>query len=117
MRQAIDEKRCAVYTRKSTDERLDAEFNSLEAQYDSCAAYIKSQTGLGWTLLGKHYDDGGYSGGTRFLLATSSCFTTGNGSVSQTRSYVCVRLTLQRRYFVVICENNFTNTIDLARKF
>lgn len=64
MRQAIDEKRCAVYTRKSTDERLDAEFNSLEAQYDSCAAYIKSQTGLGWTLLGKHYDDGGYSGGT-----------------------------------------------------
>ena len=64
MRQTVEEKRCAVYTRKSTDERLDAEYNSLEAQHDACAAYIKSQVGQGWTLLGKRYDDGGYSGGT-----------------------------------------------------
>lgn len=64
MSQTVEEKRCAVYTRKSMDERLDAEYNSLEAQHDACAAYIKSQVGQGWTLLGKRYDDGGYSGGT-----------------------------------------------------
>lgn len=64
MRLAKDEKRCAVYTRKSTDERLDTEFNSLDAQYDACASYIKSQVGMGWRLVEKKYDDGGYSGGT-----------------------------------------------------
>lgn len=61
---AKDEKRCAVYTHKSTDERLDTEFNSLDAQYDACASYIKSQVGMGWRLVEKKYDDGGYSGGT-----------------------------------------------------
>jgi len=55
--------RCAVYTRKSTDERLDMAFNSLDAQYEACAAYVKSQQGRGWTLIDKRYDDGGYSGG------------------------------------------------------
>ena len=64
MRQTQETKRCAVYTRKSTDERLDAEFNSLDAQYDACSAYIKSQVGMGWRLMDKKYDDGGYSGGT-----------------------------------------------------
>ena len=63
MRQA-EEKRCAVYTRKSTDERLDAEFNSLDAQYDACASYVKSQVGMGWRLIDRKYEDGGYSGGT-----------------------------------------------------
>ena len=56
--------RCAVYTRKSTDEGLDQEFNSLDAQREACAAYIASQTGLGWKLVPDHYDDGGISGGT-----------------------------------------------------
>lgn len=51
MRQTQEMKRCAVYTRKSTDERLDAEFNSLDAQYDACSAYIKSQVGMGWRLM------------------------------------------------------------------
>ncbi len=55
--------RCVIYTRKSTEEGLDKEFNSLEAQYDACASYIQSQTGRGWALLDRHYDDGGYSGG------------------------------------------------------
>ena len=59
----IQIKRCAIYTRKSTDEGLDKEFNSLEAQFDACAAYIQSQSGKGWKLVDKHYDDGGYSGG------------------------------------------------------
>ena len=59
----VEEKRCAIYTRKSTDEGLDKEFNSLEAQFDACAAYIRSQASKGWKLIDKHYDDGGYSGG------------------------------------------------------
>jgi DNA invertase Pin-like site-specific DNA recombinase len=56
--------RCAVYTRKSTEEGLDQAFNSLEAQREACAAYIRSQGGLGWKLISKRYDDGGVSGGT-----------------------------------------------------
>ena len=59
-----EQKRCAVYTRKSTDENLDSAFNSLDAQYDACSSYVRSQAGMGWTLVGKRYDDGGYSGGT-----------------------------------------------------
>ena len=56
--------RCAVYTRKSSEEGLDQEFNSLDAQREACAAFITSQVGLGWKLVGEHYDDGGISGGT-----------------------------------------------------
>ena len=56
--------RCAIYTRKSTEDGLDQEFNSLDAQYEACAAYITSQRGEGWTLLPARYDDGGVSGGT-----------------------------------------------------
>src|SRR6266446_1484398 len=55
--------RCAVYTRKSTEEGLDQEFNSLQAQREAAEAYIKSQRHLGWTLLSHHYDDGGFTGG------------------------------------------------------
>src|SRR6266550_1776867 len=56
--------RCAIYTRVSTDQGLDQEFNSLDAQYDAASAYIKSQAHAGWTLIKSHYDDGGYSGGS-----------------------------------------------------
>lgn len=56
--------RCAVYTRKSTDEGLDKDFNSLDAQREACAAYVLSQQHEGWTLLPELYDDGGHSGGT-----------------------------------------------------
>src|SRR4051794_37562015 len=55
---------CAVYTRKSTDEGLDMDFNSLDAQRESCGAYISSQKSEGWLLLPDRYDDGGFSGGT-----------------------------------------------------
>ena len=55
--------RCAVYTRKSTEEGLDQAFNSLDAQREACAAYILSQAGEGWTLVSTAFDDGGYSGG------------------------------------------------------
>ncbi len=56
--------RCAIYTRKSTDEGLEQEFNSLDAQREACESYILSQRGLGWVVSPKRYDDGGLSGGT-----------------------------------------------------
>lgn len=56
-------KRCAIYTRKSTDEGLDQEYNSLEAQRDSALAFISSQRHEGWTAIDQGYDDGGFSGG------------------------------------------------------
>jgi site-specific DNA recombinase len=56
-------KRCAIYTRKSTEEGLDQAFNSLDAQAESCSAYILSQAGEGWTPTGQIYSDGGISGG------------------------------------------------------
>lgn len=55
--------RCAIYTRKSTEEGLEQEFNSLQAQREACEAYIKSQKHEHWQLLPTEYDDGGYSGG------------------------------------------------------
>jgi site-specific DNA recombinase len=55
--------RCAIYTRKSTEEGLDQDFNSLDAQREACAAYITSQKAEGWIALGQRYDDGGYSAG------------------------------------------------------
>ena len=55
--------RCAIYTRKSTDEGLEQEFNSLDAQRESAEAYIASQRGEGWECLPSRYDDGGYTGG------------------------------------------------------
>src|SRR5881275_1508879 len=73
MRNGIDHKegrgksapviRCAVYTRKSTEEGLDQEFNSLDAQREACEAYVASQKAEGWLLVPDRYDDGGYSGG------------------------------------------------------
>jgi site-specific DNA recombinase len=56
--------RCAIYTRKSSEEGLDMEFNSLDAQRDACSSYIASQRSEGWLELAEHYDDGGVSGGT-----------------------------------------------------
>jgi DNA invertase Pin-like site-specific DNA recombinase len=56
--------RCAIYTRKSSDEGLDQEFNSLDAQREACDAYIVSQRHAGWVALADMYDDGDLSGST-----------------------------------------------------
>jgi DNA invertase Pin-like site-specific DNA recombinase len=61
---SVTRKRCAVYTRKSTEEGLDREFNTLDAQREACEAYIASQRAEGWTLVADRYDDGGFSGGS-----------------------------------------------------
>ena len=56
--------RCAIYTRKSSEEGLDMEFNSLDAQREACEAYVASQKAEGWAAIREPYDDGGFSGGT-----------------------------------------------------
>lgn len=72
-------RRCAVYTRKSSEEGLEQDFNSLHAQREACAAYVASQRSEGWVLVPNAYDDGGFSGGTlerpalRRLVADIAC--------------------------------------------
>ena len=56
--------RCAIYTRKSSEEGLEQGFNSLHAQREACEAYVLSQVGEGWSASSATYDDGGYSGGS-----------------------------------------------------
>jgi site-specific DNA recombinase len=56
--------RCVIYTRKSSEEGLDQEYNSLQAQREACEAFIGSQSGEGWRLIKTACDDGGYSGGS-----------------------------------------------------
>jgi site-specific DNA recombinase len=55
-------RRCAIYTRKSSEEGLEQDYNSLHAQREACEAFIRSQTGEGWRLIETAYDDGGFSG-------------------------------------------------------
>ena len=55
--------KCAIYTRKSSEEGLEQDFNALDAQREACEAYIKSQMHEGWVLIEKQYNDGGFSGG------------------------------------------------------
>jgi len=59
-----DRRRCAIYTRKSTEEGLEQDFNSLHAQREACEAFVRSQRHEGWQVLPEAFDDGGYSGGT-----------------------------------------------------
>lgn len=59
----VKRKRCAIYTRKSTEDGLEQDFNSLDAQREACAAYILSQASEGWEAVSELYDDGGWSGG------------------------------------------------------
>jgi site-specific DNA recombinase len=68
--------RCAIYTRVSTDARLEQEFNSLDVQREASEAYIKSQTQEGWSLVRAHYDDGGFSGGSMERPRCRSCCRT-----------------------------------------
>src|ERR1700730_4431545 len=63
-RRSAKKARCAIYTRKSSEEGLEQAFNSLDAQREACAAFILSQKHEGWMVLPTLYDDGGFSGGT-----------------------------------------------------
>lgn len=66
--------RCAIYTRKSTEEGLQQDFNSLDAQREACEAYIASQRLDGWTALTERYDDGGYTGANTDRPAVQKLF-------------------------------------------
>ena len=97
--------RCAIYTRKSSEEGLEQEFNSLDAQYEACAAYIASQKAEGWVLLPERYDDGGLSGGSmerpglQRLLADID-----RGAVDQILVYKIDRLTRSLADFAKMVE-------------
>jgi site-specific DNA recombinase len=98
-------RRCAIYTRKSSEEGLQQDFNSLDAQRAACAAYIKSQAGEGWRTVDTRYDDGGFSGGSmerpalKRLLAEIAA-----GKVDVVAVYKIDRLTRALSDFVRIVE-------------
>ena len=64
MKAPVRKVRCAIHTRKSSEEGLEMEFNSLDAQREAALSYIQSQKHEGWILVGNQYDDGGFSGGS-----------------------------------------------------
>ena len=66
-------RRCAIYTRKSSEEGLEQGFNSLHAQREACEAFIRSQAGEGWRFINTAYDDGGLSAGRWSALPSSAC--------------------------------------------
>jgi DNA invertase Pin-like site-specific DNA recombinase len=76
--------RCAIYTRKSSEEGLDQAFNSLEAQREACEAYIASQKHERWRGITTHYDDGGYSGGSMDRPALHQFFSSSSPNPTQT---------------------------------
>jgi len=74
--------RCAIYTRKSSEEGLEQEFNSLLAQREACEAFITSQRHEGWVCLRAGYDDGGFSGATMGRPALNGCSPTSRPGAS-----------------------------------
>jgi site-specific DNA recombinase len=69
--------RCAIYTRKSTEEGLQQEFNSLDAQREASEAFIASQKHEGWQVISEHFDDGGYTGGNMDRVLSASVHDAG----------------------------------------
>ena len=97
--------RCAIYTRKSSDEGLEQEFNSLHAQREACEAFIASQRHEGWHVLSAHYDDGGFSGGTMDRPALQRLLADiGAGKVDVVVVYKIDRLTRSLFDFAKIVE-------------
>ena len=97
--------RCAIYTRKSSEEGLEQDFNSLDAQREACESYIKSQQHEGWTLIDKKYDDGGVSGGTLERPALKELFQDiKDGKVDTVVVYKIDRLTRSLMDFSKIVE-------------
>jgi site-specific DNA recombinase len=98
-------RRCAVYTRKSSEEGLAQDFNSLDAQREACEAYIASQKHEGWKLIRTHYDDGGWSGGTMDRPALIQLLADiGAGKVDTVVVYKVDRLTRSLADFAKIVE-------------
>jgi len=97
--------RCAIYTRKSSEEGLEQTFNSLDAQREACDAFVASQKHEGWTILREMYDDGGYSGGTIERPAFQRLLTdVGEGKIDVVVVYKVDRLTRSLSDFAKIVE-------------
>ena len=97
--------RCAIYTRKSSEDGLEQEFNSLHAQREACAAYIASQKHEGWVLLPDQYDDGGLSGGSLERAALQTLLTDIRaGKIDQIVVYKIDRLTRSLADFAKIVD-------------
>ena len=97
--------RCAIYTRKSSEEGLGQEFNSLDAQREACASYIASQKHEGWVLVPDHYDDGGISGGTLERAGLKRLLTDiEDGAIDQIVVYKIDRLTRSLADFAKLVE-------------
>jgi site-specific DNA recombinase len=96
---------CAIYTRKSSEEGLEQDFNSLDAQREACEAYIASQKHEGWTVLPEMYDDGGFSGGTIERPAFQRLLVdVGEGKIDVVVVYKVDRLTRSLSDFAKIVE-------------
>lgn len=97
--------RCAIYTRKSSEDGLEQEFNSLDAQREACAAFIASQKIEGWVLVPGAYDDGGLSGGSLERPALQQLLTDiRSGKVDQVVVYKIDRLTRSLADFAKIVD-------------
>jgi DNA invertase Pin-like site-specific DNA recombinase len=97
--------RCAIYTRKSSEEGLEQDFNSLHAQRDACAAYVQSQRAEGWQLVPRQYDDGGFSGGNLERPALQELLADiRNGAVDLIVVYKIDRLTRSLSDFAKLVE-------------
>lgn len=107
--------RCAVYTRKSSEEGLDQSFNSLHAQREACEAYILSQRHEGWSLIPTQYDDGGFSGGTMARPALKSLLDDIDaGMVDVVVVYKIDRLTRSLFDFAKIVETLDAHTVSFV---
>jgi site-specific DNA recombinase len=113
--------RCAIYTRKSTDEGLEQTFNSLDAQRAACEAYIQSQAGEGWECLPQVYDDGGWSGGNMERPALKRLLDEiSKGQVDIVVVYKVDRLTRSLTDFARIVEtfdNNKASFVSVTQAF
>jgi site-specific DNA recombinase len=113
--------RCAVYTRKSSEEGLDQNFNSLDAQREACEAYIASQRHEGWRALSKRYDDGGFSGGNMQRPGLQQLLTDINaGHVDLVVVYKIDRLTRSLTDFakmVEVFEKKGTSFVSVTQHF
>lgn len=107
--------RCAIYTRKSTEEGLEQDFNSLHAQREACEAFITSQRHEGWKLMHTHYDDGGYSGGSINRPALQELLdAVKRGEIDVIVVYKVDRLTRSLADFAKIVELLDTNNVSFV---
>jgi len=114
-------RRCAIYTRKSSEEGLEQDFNSLHAQREACEAFIKSQASEGWKLVKTAYDDGGLSGGTMERPALQRLLTDiGEGLIDVVVVYKVDRLTRSLADFakmVELFDNRQVSFVAVTQQF